>query len=90
MKLKIIIKKDKVSDQNKISLWIQVKEEIKQDLKQIIDFFNKDIKITTKRRFCKCYKIESDKPAIIISFLSTLQEIIPEIYFATEGPLTVS
>ncbi len=87
MKLKLIIKKENRSKRVQLFLWVQYAKELRNDLDQIIQFFHKDIKITKKRRFHEYYKITSDNPAIIISLMSTLQEIIPEVYFSAENPL---
>ena len=85
MIFKLIIKNNKKG--NIISAWIQKRENFEEDLKQIFEFFKDKIKISKKRRFHTYYRINSENPAIILSLFSTIQEIIPEIYFKNEKAL---
>jgi hypothetical protein len=89
MIIKYRIKRDKKSKNNKMSVWIQKREELENDIQQVMLFHKKDIKIKTIRRFYKYYKITSNKPIIMISLISTLHEIIPEVYFIKEDILNV-
>ena len=87
MIVKYRIKRDKKSKNNNIIVWIQKQEDLESDIQQILLYFEKDIVIKTIRRFHKYYKITSNKPIIMISIISTLHEIIPEIFF-NEGEIT--
>ena len=87
MIVKYRIKRDKKSKNNNIIVWIQKQEDLESDIQQILLYFEKDIVIKTIRRFRKYYKITSNKPIIMISIISTLHEIIPEIFF-NEGEIT--
>ena len=85
MIFKLIIRYHKKG--NIITAWIQKHEDFEEDLKQIFEFFKSNIKISKKRRFHTYYRINSENPAIILSLFSTIQEIIPEIYFKNEKAL---
>ena len=85
MILKLVIRNHKKG--NDITAWIQKQEDFEEDLKQIFEFFKENIKISKKRRFHTSYRINSENPAIIMSFISTIHEIIPEIYFKNEDAL---
>lgn len=85
MILKLVIRNHKKG--NDITAWIQKQEDFEEDLKQIFEFFKENIKISKKRRFHTYYRINSENPAIIMSFISTIHEIIPEIYFKNEDAL---
>ena len=87
MIVKYRIKRDKKSKNNNIIVWIQKQEDLESDIQQILLYFEKDIVIKTIRRFHKYYKITSNKPIIMISIISTLHEIIPEIFF-NDGEIT--
>jgi len=77
----LIIKRKKKPRKIRLIAWVQVHEDFKEDLKHVFEFFKEKINITKKRRMHEYYRIESDNPAIMISLLSTLHELIPEIYF---------
>jgi len=82
MKLKLIIKKNKKTQQHEIVLWIQQKTELSKDLNDIIKFFKNEIIVSKKNRLHTYLKIHSENPAIMLSLLSSLQEILPDIYFS--------
>jgi len=84
MILKLIIKKDRKLKNNRIIVWIQKNREFENDVQQLFNFFKDNLKILNKHRITTYYKVTSDNPAIMMSFFSALQEIIPEIYFKTE------
>ena len=65
-------------------MWIQKRGDVENDLQQVISFYKNDLTVRTKVRFHKYHKITSDKPAIMISLLSTINELIPEVYFNSE------
>ena len=80
LKLKI---KSKRRD-NRIVVWIQRNTKFECDLLQIFDFFKENIRISQIRVIHKYYKISSENPAIMMSLISTIHEIIPEVYFPSE------
>ena len=81
MILRIRIKNDRKFKKNKITAWIQREEKFEKDLKQLFKFFENEIEISKIRRIYKYYRITSDNPAIMMSFFSTVYDLIPEIYF---------
>jgi hypothetical protein len=85
MIVKIQIKMDKKSTKPKMFIWIREQADVESDIQQAILFYKNDLSVKTTRRFHKYHKISSDKPAIMISLLTTINELIPEIYFNSEG-----
>ena len=81
MILRIRIKDDKKSKKNKITAWIQKRDIYEKDITQLFKFFENKIKISKIRRIHVYYRITSDNPAIMMSFFSTVYDLIPEIYF---------
>jgi hypothetical protein len=69
---------------NRIVVWIQRNTKIESDLLQIFDFFKENIKISQIRVLHKYYKISSENPAIMVSLISAIHELIPEVYFSSE------
>ena len=82
MILKLKIKSNR--QDNRIVVLIQKNTKIESDLLQVFDFFNDNIKISQIRVIHKYYKISSENPSIMMSFISTIHEIIPEVYFTSE------
>ncbi|MFW9936959.1 MAG: hypothetical protein ACFFD5_04880 [Candidatus Thorarchaeota archaeon] len=83
MRIKLKIKRIKKSKENKIIIWVQKHKDFVNEMQQILNFFKDQIKYTIKSRFFQYYKITSENPAIMLSILTTIQELIPEIYFNT-------
>jgi len=81
MILKLIIKSNKKTGKNQIVVWIQKGREFERDVQQLFKFFKDSIQIKEKFRLSRYYKVTSDNPAIMLSLFSSLQEIIPDIYF---------
>lgn len=84
MIVKLRIKRDKKSKKNKIFVWIQKRADVVSDIQQALSFYEKDLTVKTARRYYKYLKISSDKPAIMISLITTINELIPDIYFNSE------
>ena len=82
MILKLKIKSNKAD--NRIVVWIQKNTKVERDLLQIFDFFKENIKISQIRVIHKYYKISSENPAIMMSLISSIHEIIPDVYFPSE------
>jgi len=89
MILKYKIKRDKKSKNNNIIVWVQKQKDLESDIQQILLVFEKDISIKTLRRWHKYYKITSNKAIIMISIISTLHELIPEVFFNEEDLTSV-
>jgi len=85
MIVKIKIKQHKKPKKNSIEVWVQRKKELDQDLSQIFQFFENNLISKNIRRLHPYYKITSDNPAMILSLISSLQELIPEIFFSNEN-----
>ena len=81
MILKLKIKKNTSVKKNQIEVWVQKNKDIEDDIQQLFNFFGDQLTISKTRRILPYYKVSSDKAAILWSFFTTLQEIIPEIYF---------
>jgi hypothetical protein len=84
MILKLKIKSNHATNKKQIFVWIQNNKEFKNDIDQLLQFFKGNTKIKTVYKLYKYYKITSRNPAIMLSLLSTIQEIIPEIYFNSD------
>lgn len=89
MILKLKIRQNKKKDRNAIYAWVQRHEDITGDIEQIFQFFQDQLTYKKIWRFHKYYKITSKKPAIMISFISTIQDLIPEIYFNSEESIDI-
>ncbi|NHJ23215.1 MAG: hypothetical protein EAX89_01470 [Candidatus Lokiarchaeota archaeon] len=87
MILKLKIKSNHTTNKKQIFVWIQNNKEFKNDIDQLLQFFKDNTKIKTIYKLHKYYKITSRNPAIMLSLLSTIQEIIPEIYFTSDGTI---
>jgi hypothetical protein len=82
MNIKLKIKAQKsTKKKEQIVVWIQRTEKIENDIKQLFQFFKDQMKVSKTRRILPYYRISSEKPAIMLSFFSALQEILPETYF---------
>jgi len=84
MIVKLRIKSDKKSKKTKLFVWIQKLADVEKDIQQVIIFYKNDLTVKNIRRYHKYYKITSDSPAIMISLLTTINELIPEMYFNSE------
>ncbi|MBY9003501.1 MAG: hypothetical protein KGD73_05990 [Candidatus Lokiarchaeota archaeon] len=84
MIIKLKIKGEKKTKKKQIDVWIQRHEDIENDVQQLFQFFKDQMTITKTRRILPYYRVSSKKPAIMLSFVTALQEIIPEIYFSNE------
>ena len=87
MILKVKIGNKKIEKRKRISVWIQKEKNIKDDLTQLFEFFKENIQVSERIRLHKYYKITSQNPAVLLSLVSTINELIPEIYFSSENIL---
>ncbi|MFX0072900.1 MAG: hypothetical protein ACFFAO_17625 [Candidatus Hermodarchaeota archaeon] len=85
MIIKLVI--DNRKKMKKISVWVQKDKEFEQDLQQLFEFFKDSIIISKERRFHKYYKITSQNPAVILSLVSTLNELIPDTFFNSDNTI---
>ena len=89
MILRLKIKTNNKSKKKQIFVWIEKNKEFKEDVQQLIQFFKEQIQVKTRIGFHKYYKITSDNPAIMLSLLTTVQELIPDIYFNSNQSVDV-
>jgi len=89
MILRLKIKTNNKSKKKQIFVWIEKNKEFKEDVQQLIQFFKEQIQVKTRIGFHIYYKITSDNPAIMLSLLTTVQELIPDIYFNTNESINV-
>ncbi len=89
MILRLKIKTNNKSKKKQIFVWIEKNKEFKEDVQQLIQFFKEQIQVKTKIGFHVYYKITSDNPAIMLSLLTTVQELIPDIYFNTNDSVSI-
>ena len=85
MIIKLKIKVDKSTQKKRVIVWIQRHEDIENDIQQLFQFFKDQMNVSKIRRILPYYRVSSEKPAIMLSFFTALQEIIPEIYFSDDN-----
>jgi len=84
--MKLILKvKDK--KRKRLVAWIKKDKDFEDNLHQLFRFFNNKISISKISKIMKYYIISSENPGIILSLFSTIQDLIPEIYFNSEDSL---
>jgi len=76
MILKLKIKSNNKTKSKQIFVWIEKNKAFKEDVQKRIGRH-------------VYYKITSDNPAIMLSLLTTVQELIPEIYFNSNQSVDV-
>lgn len=89
MILRLKIKTNNKSKKKQIFVWIEKNKEFKEDVQQLIQFFKEQIQVKTRIGFHVYYKITSGNPAIMLSLLTTVQELIPDIYFNTNDSINI-
>jgi len=85
MNLKLIIKPNRRGKQKTMVVWIKKQKILENDLLQLFNFFNEQVKISTIRRIHTYYKVTSENPAIMMSLFSTAGNLINENYFNYEN-----
>lgn len=86
MILKLKIKKNK---KKRIVAYIQKDKDFNDSIHQIFRFFENKISISKLSRFTRYYIVSSENPAMILSLFSTVQDLIPDIYFNIEESLEI-
>ena len=89
MILRLKIKSNLKTKKKQIFVWIEKNREFKEDVLQLIQFFKDQIQVKTRLGFHMYYKITSENPAIMLSLLTTVQELIPDIYFNSNQSVDV-
>ncbi len=65
-------------------VWIQKHKDFDDDIQDILKFFKDQITYTLIQKIHQHYKITSDNPAIILSLISSIQDLIAESYLNME------
>ncbi len=89
MLVKIKIKQKNNTSEYSIVIWIQRNKALDVDLEQLLKFFEKQIASKKVRHIYPYYKITSDNPAMMLSLMSSIQELIPEIFFNDENDIEI-
>jgi len=89
MILKLKIKSNNKTKKKQIFVWIEKNKAFKEDVQQLIQFFKDQIQVKKRIGRHIYYKITSDNPAIMLSLLTTVQELIPDIYFNSNDSINV-
>ncbi len=89
MILKLKIKSNNKTKKKQIFVWIEKNKEFKEDIQQLMQFFKEQIQVKKRIGRHIYYKITSDNPAIMLSLLTTVQELIPDIYFNTNDSVNI-
>ena len=89
MILRLKVRAANKSKKKQIFAWIQNHKDFREEIEQLIKFFNDQITLKKRIRFHKYYKVTSENPAIMLSLLSTIQDLIPEIYFKSEEVMDI-
>ena len=89
MILKLKIKSNSKTKSKQIFVWIEKNKAFKEDVQQLIQFFKDQIQVKKRIGRHVYYKITSDNPAIMLSLLTTVQELIPDIYFNTNDSVNI-
>jgi hypothetical protein len=89
MKLKLKIKPNRKSNQNRIIAWIRKTSEFDNDVLQLFKLYKDSLKISKMSKLLNYYIITSENPAIILSIFSSIQESIPEVYFNKENSIEI-
>lgn len=73
MKLKLKFKKN-----GEIIVWIQKKKALDEEIKIIYQGFRDSIKLSKSSAIFRYYKLSSEKPNMMIIFISNIQDLIME------------
>ena len=84
MIIKIKIKSNKKDNKKAIIAWIQKHDDFDKDVRDVLNFFKDQIRVFHINKIHQYYKITSDNPAIMLSLISSIQELFAESYFSTE------
>jgi len=88
MIIKLNLSIENKENQKKHNLLIERNSDIEKDLIELFKFFDENVEISRIRRlFHKYYQIKTSNLPIIISFLSTILEIIPESIIIKESKI---
>ncbi len=86
MILKLKVKKNK---KRRIVAFIQKDKDFNDSISQILRFFEDKVRMSKLSRFTRYRIITSENPAMILSLFSTVQDLIPDIYFNLEESIEI-
>ncbi len=89
MKLILKIKPNKRSKNNRLIAWIQKDTTFKNDIIQLFKLFKDNIHISKLSKILRYHIVTSENPAIILNLFSSIQELIPEVYFDKEDAIEI-
>ncbi|MFX0007820.1 MAG: hypothetical protein ACFFA7_07240 [Promethearchaeota archaeon] len=89
MIIKTKVKFNRRNNTKYIIVWIQKHKDFDRDVQGILNFFKKQITYTLISRFHQYYKITSNNPAIMLSLISSIQDLIAENYLGAEESIEV-
>ncbi|MFX1567122.1 MAG: hypothetical protein ACFFCV_02005 [Promethearchaeota archaeon] len=84
MIIKTKVKFNRKENKRGLIVWIQKHKDIEKDIQEILNFFKDQITITLINRIHLYYKITSTNSAIMLSLISSVQDLVAESYFTTE------
>ena len=89
MIVKVKVKTDKKHNKKVIITWIQKHKDFDKDIQEILKFFKDQVNYSIKSRIYEYYRITSNNPAIMLSLISSVHELIAESYFNTEESIEI-
>ena len=84
MIIKTKVKSNRKDNTKSIIVWIQKHKDFDTDIQTILNFFKDQITYALITKINVYYKITSNNPAIMLSLISAIQDLIAENYFSTE------
>ncbi len=84
MIIKTKVKSNRKDNSKFIIAWIQKHKDFDNDIQTILNFFKDQITYELISKINVYYKITSKNPAIMLSLISAIQDLIAENYFSTE------
>ena len=85
MIFKIKIKKKRKTSDYQIYIWIERHKDFEEEITQLFKFFKDEIEVSRVKKYRNYYKVTSKNPSILLSLISTINDLIPEIYFIKEN-----
>lgn len=76
MIIKIKIRANKKVGKNQIFAWIQNKKDWREEIQVLLRFFEKEIILKKRIRLHSYYKVTSKIPGTILSFLTSLIDLV--------------
>jgi len=89
MKLILKIKPNKRSKNKRLIAWIQKDTTFKDDIIQLFKLFKDNIHISKLSKILRYHIVTSENPAIILNLFSSIQELIPEVYFDKDDAIEI-